>query len=340
MTTGAVVIQTSNLSRCFGSTTAVDSLSLAVHQGEIFGLVGPDGAGKTTTIRLLAAIMDPSSGVAQVAGCDTRRQAAAVKRHIGYMAQQFNLYGDLSVQENLNFYADIFGVRGQARRERRERLLRFARLTEFADRRASVLSGGMKKKLALACALIHQPEILYLDEPTTGVDPISRREFWDILSELHVQGVTILVSTPYMDEAERCSRVGLMYQGRLVICAPPERIKQQVAGELVELRPLPAGAAAQAGVSPLRRAGLLAAALPGVLETHTHGDTLHLVVDDARLRTPQIEAALAAQGIAAGPMRLTQPNMEQAFMSLIQRQEGIASTGQRVTRNSSSRYQP
>jgi ABC-2 type transport system ATP-binding protein len=323
MNSDQIIIQTHKLTRRFGSVLAVDGLDLAVQYGEIFGLVGPDGAGKTTAIRMLAAIMDPSSGRASVAGFDTARQPTAIKRRIGYMAQQFNLYGDLSVQENLDFYADIFGVRGRQRRERRERLLRFARLTEFSTRRAGALSGGMKKKLALACALIHQPEILYLDEPTTGVDPVSRREFWDILSDLHVQGVTILVSTPYMDEAERCSRVGLMYSGRLVMCAAPERIKQEVKGELVELRPVSVADGAPAGIGLLRRADIVTASLPGVLEVQTYGDLLHIFVDNAALRMPQMEVALAAQGIAAAAMRPTRPRMEEAFTSLIRRQENV-----------------
>ena len=350
------VIETRQLSRRFGKVLAVDGLDLAVERGEIFGLVGPDGAGKTTTLRMLAAIMDPSAGSATVAGYDTVRQAAAIKQRIGYMAQQFNLYGDLSVQENLDFYADIFGVRGRQRRERQQRLLHFARLTEFSKRRAGALSGGMKKKLALACALIHQPEILYLDEPTTGVDPVSRREFWDILAELHVQGVTIVISTPYMDEAERCSRVGLLYAGRLVMCDTPERIKRQVGGELVELRPAAIAARAQPGfgaanpsglesaasdgldairpegfdlaaavsaIGLLRRAAAITASLPGVLEIQTYGDLLHLFIDDAALRMPQIAAALADHGLAVASMRPIQPHMEEAFMSLIQRQESV-----------------
>ena len=201
---------------------AVENLSLDIKKGEIFGLVGPDGAGKTTTLRMLAAIMDPTEGNATVAGYDLRKQPEAIKGHIGYMAQQFALYGDLSVLENISFFADVFGVRGKVRRERIEQLLNFARLTEFANRRGGQLSGGMKKKLGLACALIHAPAILYLDEPTTGVDPVSRREFWDILAGLHVNNTTILVSTPYMDEAERCSRVGLMYNGRLVEAGDPQ----------------------------------------------------------------------------------------------------------------------
>jgi ABC-2 type transport system ATP-binding protein len=315
------VIQTDHLTRRFGHLTAVDSLTFSVQKGEIFGLVGPDGAGKTTALRMLAAIMDPSDGSATVAGFDTVKQAEAIKRRIGYMAQQFNLYGDLSVLENLDFYADVFGVRGRERKERTERLLRFARLTQFTRRRAANLSGGMKKKLALACSLIHQPAILFLDEPTTGVDPISRREFWDILSELHVDGVSILVSTPYMDEAERCSRVGLMYQGRLVVCDTPERIKQLVHGDLIELRPLSADPASPSGIGLLRRSEAIAISLPGVLEVQTYGDLLHIFVDDAPERMPQIEQALAAQAIRAADLRRAPARMEEAFMSLIRERQ-------------------
>jgi ABC-2 type transport system ATP-binding protein len=311
-----VIIKTENLTRKFGSLVAVDGLNLEIKQGEIFGLVGPDGAGKTTTIRMLAAIMDPSAGSASVAGFDTVKQAEAIKQRIGYMAQQFNLYADLSVQENLDFFADIFGVRGRERQERIAQLLHFARLTEFTNRRGAHLSGGMKKKLALTCSLIHRPEILYLDEPTTGVDPVSRREFWDILSELHIAGVTILVSTPYMDEAERCSRVGLMYQGRLIVCDTPKRVKGLVEGELIEVRPV----AEETGIGLIRRAEATLAVLPGVLEVQTYGDLLHIFVDDAARRMPQVEEALAAQRIHAQGLRQTQARMEEAFISLIRRQ--------------------
>jgi ABC-2 type transport system ATP-binding protein len=311
------VIKIENLTRKFRDLVAVDSLNLEIQGGEIFGLVGPDGAGKTTTIRMLAAIMDPSDGHASVAGYDTVKEAEAIKHRIGYMAQQFNLYGDLSVRENLDFFADIFGVRGQQRRERLAQLLRFARLTEFTNRRAANLSGGMKKKLALACSLIHQPEILFLDEPTTGVDPVSRREFWDILSDLHLQGVTILVSTPYMDEAERCSRVGLMYQGKLIVIDTPDRIKGLIEGELVEVRPV----ADEWGVGLMRHAEKALAALPGILEVQTYGDLLHIFVDNADQRMPQIEEALAAQSIQAEGLRRTHARMEEAFISLIRRQE-------------------
>jgi ABC-2 type transport system ATP-binding protein len=303
------VIETKNLTRSFKSLTAVDGLNLSVRRGEIVGLVGPDGSGKTTTIRMLCAIMDPTGGSAQVAGFDTVSEPEQIKRRIGYMAQRLNLYGDLSVVENLDFFADVFQVRGRERRERKERLLRFAQLTEFRSRRAAHLSGGMQKKLALACTLIHQPEIILLDEPTTGVDPVSRREFWDILTELHLQGITIFVSTPYMDEAERCSRVALMYQGRIIVCDEPESIKGLVAGDLAELRP-----------SDLRLAEEIVAAVAGVLEVQTYGDLLHVFVDDLAVRQASLVNALKAADIRVIDLRQTRPRMEEAFISLVRRQ--------------------
>ncbi len=302
-------IETRGLTRVFGAARAVDGLDLRIERGELFGLVGPDGAGKTTTLRLLAAIMDPTAGWARVAGFDTRRQTEAIKRHIGYMSQQFSLYGDLSVWENLNFFADVFGVRGHVRAERIDRLLDFANLKPFRDRRAMHLSGGMQKKLALACTLVHQPHIVLLDEPTTGVDPVSRREFWDILTELHIAGATIVVSTPYMDEAERCTRVGLLHQGRLIVCDTPERIQAMVEGELIALRP----------ANVLRAAAELAA-VPGVRETQVYGDRVHVFVDDAGARMGEIARHLEMAGIAFTDLQREQPRMEQAFISLIARQ--------------------
>jgi ABC-2 type transport system ATP-binding protein len=316
------VIETGGLTRRFKDLTAVDGLDLAVRRGEIFGLVGPDGAGKTTTIRMLCAIMAPTAGWARVAGFDSVREAEAIKRRIGYMAQRFNLYGDLSVVENLDFFADVFQVRGRERRAAKERLLEFAGLTEFQRRRAAHLSGGMQKKLALACTLIHQPEVILLDEPTTGVDPVSRRDFWDILTELHLQGITILVSTPYMDEAERCSRVGLMYQGRLIVQDVPERIKGLVGGELLELRP-----GGEAGAA-LRLAQGILAGQEGVLEVQTYGDLLHVLVDSARRRQDALLEAMHQAGIEVASLRQTRPRMEEAFISLVQRQmEGQAGQG-------------
>ncbi len=302
------VIETDNLTKRFKHVTAVDGLDLSIQRGEIFGLLGPDGAGKTTTIRMLCAIMDPTEGSARVAGFDTVKEPEEIKKRIGYMPQQFSLYGDLTVLENLVFFADIFEVERAERERRIARLLEFARLTEFQDRRAAHLSGGMQKKLALACTLIHQPQILFLDEPTTGVDPVSRREFWDILTELHLQGVTLFVSTPYMDEAERCSRVGLMFEGSLVVCDVPERIKSLVEGELLELRP-----------DRLREAARLIEGLPGVLEVQTYGDLLHIFVDRIDRRAPEIRQALTEAGIGVHSLRQTRPRMEEAFISLIRK---------------------
>ncbi|MGA9350000.1 MAG: ATP-binding cassette domain-containing protein [Anaerolineae bacterium] len=305
-----IIIETSNLTKRFKATVAVDGLNLAVKRSEIFGLVGPDGAGKTTTIRLLTGIMAPTEGVATVAGYDTVKQAEEIKKRIGYMAQRFNLYGDLSVVENLCFFADVFEVGRQEREERLVQLLKFAGLTEFRSRRAMHLSGGMQKKLALAGTLIHRPEILFLDEPTTGIDPVSRREFWDILLDLHLQGITILVSTPYMDEAERCSRVGLMYQGRLIVCDEPESIKELVSGDLIEIRP-----------TNLRQASEALADLKGVLEIQTYGDLLHVFVDNAPRRIAELEGHLSARGVGVKSLRQTRPRMEEAFISLIRKWE-------------------
>ncbi len=303
------VIVTQNLTRRFNKLVAVDGLNLTVHRGEIFGLVGPDGAGKTTTIRMLCAILNPSEGRAWVAGFDTVTAPEQIKRRIGYMAQRFNLYGDLSVTENLDFFADIFQVNRKERRERKERLLQFAGLAEFRQRRAAHLSGGMQKKLALACTLIHQPEIILLDEPTTGVDPVSRREFWDILTELHLQGITILVSTPYMDEAERCSRVGLMHQGKMVVCDTPQRIKELMVGGLLEIR-----------ACDLRRAQEAVAHLEGVLEVQTYGDLLHVFVDSVATRQEFLKDALVAANVPVSSIRPVRPRMEEAVISLIRKQ--------------------
>lgn len=311
------IIETEGLAKRFRQTVAVDGLNLRVRRGEIFGLVGPDGAGKTTTIRMLCAVMDPSAGRARVAGLDTVAGAEQIKRRIGYMAQKFNLYGDLSVEENLDFFADIFQVPAKVRRERKERLLQFARLTEFRRRRAAHLSGGMQKKLALACTLIHQPEIIFLDEPTTGVDPVSRREFWDILTELHLQGITIVVSTPYMDEAERCSRVGLIYRGRIIVCDTPEQIKSLVQGDLLEIR-----------TSDLRRAEKVIRSLDGMLEVQTYGDLIHVFVDSAQIREVAIRSALAGAGIGVVGVRAIRPRMEEAFISLVKRQGAEQNDGQ------------
>lgn len=303
-------IQTQDLTRDFKSTRAVDRLSLEIQAGELFGLVGPDGAGKTTTLRLLAGLLDISEGSATVAGFDLAKHPEAIKTKIGYMAQQFSLYAELSVLENLIFFADLYDVPKEQIKERVERLLAFAGLVEFTSRRAAYLSGGMQKKLALACTLIHQPPILLLDEPTTGVDPISRREFWNILTELHLEGTTILVSTPYMDEADRCSKVGLMYEGRLIIYASPELIRSQIKGELIELFP-----------GNLHVAFPIIQSLPGVIEVQTYGESLHILIDPAVYNLDELKAELHRCNITHQGIRLAHPRMEEAFISIVRQQE-------------------
>src|SRR5712692_1620569 len=229
------IIKTTELTRRFGDLTAVDRLSLEVARGEIFGLVGPDGAGKTTTLRLLCALMDPTSGQAWVAGHDVAREPQAVKDRIGYMAQRFGLYTDLSVDENMDFYADLFGVTSADRTKMIPDLLRMTRMEPFRARRTGLLSGGMKQKLALMCTLLHRPEILFLDEPTNGVDPVSRRDFWAILYELVKEGMTVFITTAYLDEAERCNRVGLLDRGRLIRLDTPDGMRQNLEEECFEV---------------------------------------------------------------------------------------------------------
>ena len=221
------IIETRDLTRRFGQLTAVDHLNLTVAPGEIFGLVGPDGAGKTTTLRLLCGLMNPTEGSARVAGCDVVKESQKVKDQIGYMAQRFGLYVDLTVQENMDFYADLFDITGAVRDRMTVELLRMTRMEEFRGRQAGRLSGGMKQKLALMCTLLHRPRILFLDEPTNGVDPVSRRDFWAILYQLLKDGTTIFMTTAYLDEAARVNRVGLMYRGKLIRCAPPEELRRE-----------------------------------------------------------------------------------------------------------------
>jgi ABC-2 type transport system ATP-binding protein len=304
------IIETEGLTRDYKSTRAVDALDLAIHPGELFGLVGPDGAGKTTTLRLLAGLLNITDGSATIAGFDLKSQPEDIKALIGYMAQQFSLYAELTVLENLKFFAEIYDVPKDKLAGRTAQLLKFAGLTEFIDRRAAHLSGGMQKKLALACTLIHQPDILLLDEPTTGVDPISRREFWNILTDLHLEGTTILVSTPYMDEADRCSRVGLMYAGEIVICDTPKSIRGRIQAELIELYP-----------QDWQSAHELIETLPGVFEVQTYGESLHILVDSGEKRLPQIEEALIKREIVYQSARIAPTRMEEAFISLIRQMD-------------------
>lgn len=302
------IIRTEALSRSFKAHPAVTSLDLHIQPGELFGLVGPDGAGKTTTLRLLAGLLGITSGSAEVAGFDLARDAEKIKPRIGYMAQQFSLYSELTVRENLAFFAEIYDVDPAVLEKRQSELLAFAGLTDFTDRRAGHLSGGMQKKLALACTLIHRPDILLLDEPTTGVDPVSRREFWRILTDLHLKGTTIVCSTPYMDEADRCSRVGLMYAGRMITCDTPRRIRSQIDGEWIEMQPEDARAASQ-----------FLEQQADIQEIQTYGKLLQVRVESAGKQIPRLQRQLQKQGLTVSGLRVAPTRMEQAFISLIRR---------------------
>jgi ABC-2 type transport system ATP-binding protein len=293
-----------------GPVTAVNGVRLQVRQGETFGLIGPDGAGKTTTIRVILGLLTRTAGESSILGYDSMRDTYAIRERVGYIAQQFTLPPDMTVMENMRFFADVQGVSRRDQRQRIPELLDFAGLSRFTGRLAGRLSGGMKKKLALACSLIHRPQVVMLDEPTLGVDPVSRREFWDLLSTLRVEkAVTIFVCTPYMDEAERCTRVGLMYGGQLIARDTPQAVKRLVPGRLIEFAP-----------SDLERAVPLVAALEGVTEVQTYGQMLHVFVDEAGRRQPEISAALASQGITCTGMREIESRMEEAFISLVRKQ--------------------
>jgi ABC-2 type transport system ATP-binding protein len=298
-------IRACDLTRRFGDCAAVDQLTLTVKQGEIFGLVGPDGAGKTTTMRLLTGILAPTSGDAWVEDFHIVKDADPLKDHIGYMSQRFGLYPDLTVLENIDFYADLYGVSRKGRSERVERLLAFSNLTPFKRRRAGDLSGGMKQKLGLACALVHTPRVLFLDEPTNGVDPVSRRDFWRILYQLLQEQVTIFVSTAYLDEAERCGRIGLMHQGHLLACDTVAGVKQLLKGTLLELR----CPSIRRAATLLREAQLGSVAL--------FGDRLHVLVPDADAGRRAVEAALSAAAISCLELRVTEPSLEDVFMSAL-----------------------
>ncbi len=308
---GEFAISTTGLVKRFkfrkGWITAIDDLSLQVGPGETYGLIGPDGAGKTTTIRVVLGLLTRTRGESSILGLDSMRDTYEIRERIGYIAQQFVLPADLTVLENMRFFAKIQGVEPDQQKRRIPELLAFADLTDFTNRLAGQLSGGMKKKLALACSLIHEPQVVLLDEPTLGVDPVSRREFWNLLGNLRVEkGVTVFVCTPYMDEAERCTRVGLMYAGRLIADDAPAQIKKMVTGELLEVTP-----------SDFISARRLVASLEGIRELQTYGDKLHVFVDDASRRKPEIAAALAAHGIQHDEIRRIEVRMEEAFISLI-----------------------
>jgi len=309
------VIRASGLTKAFGNNTAVDHLDLEIGRGELFGLVGPDGAGKTTTMRLLTTVMEPTSGEAFVAGHSVTSEGERIKEKIGYMSQRFGLYEDLTVMENILFYADIYDVSEEERPSRIERLLSFSNLTPFKDRLAGKLSGGMKQKLGLACALIHTPEVLFLDEPTNGVDPVSRRDFWKILYDLLKENVTIFVSTAYLDEAERCSRIGLMHKGRLLITDEPVNIKKGLGKPMVEI-----------WLDDPRGAAIVVRAEKGVANVNVYGDRIHVMLDSEEALPGALDALKKAD-MDIRDYRRALPSIEDVFISMIEGSPSAGSAG-------------
>jgi ABC-2 type transport system ATP-binding protein len=298
------IIRATGLTRRFGEVTAVDHLSLEITKGEIFGLVGPDGAGKTTTLRLLCGLMDPTEGEAWVAGHNVARDPEAVKDQIGYMAQRFGLYGDLTVDENMNFYADLFGISKTERARLLPDLLRMTRMEPFRSRPAANLSGGMKQKLALICTLLHHPQVLFLDEPTNGVDPVSRRDFWAILYQLVRDGLTVFVTTAYLDEAERCNRVGLMNQGRMIQCESPRELKHSLREICYEVQ-----------APDQRKAREFLQSQPGVLSVEPAGAKLHLFL------SPEVSPERLKDAVGASEFRVIVPSLEDVFIGLVRKSE-------------------
>jgi len=300
------VVSLRGLTRSFGEETAVDGLTLDVASGELFGLVGPDGAGKTTTLRMLAGVLPPSAGQGIVCGVDVARDPEGAKPHIAYMSQQFGLYQELTVRENIHFYADLYRVPKADRPERLERLYAFSNLGPFEDRLAGNLSGGMKQKLSLCCALIHQPEVLLLDEPTFGVDPISRRDLWLILHEMVEDGVTVLVSTSYLDEAERCDRVALLNGGKILALDTPQRLLTLLPGEVASVQipnPRPAR-------DHIRK-------LPGVISTALFGNSVHALLTDGVEAKDRLAAALEEAGLKPTSIKIVEPSLEDVFLHLV-----------------------
>ena len=291
------------INKRFGATTAVNDLSLTVQRNEMFGLIGPDGAGKTTTIRLMCGLVQPDRGTARVLGLDPVRDHRTLTASVGYLSQRFSLYGDLSIDENIAFFAEIHGLRDY--RARRDRLLDMTQLTPFRSRLAERLSGGMKQKLALACTLVHEPALIVLDEPTTGVDPVSRREFWKLLSEFLSQGVTIVMATPYLDEAERCARVALLHEGRLLALDRPDVLRDTLHGTLFEVI-----------ASDHRRLPEVLRAVPGVVDVQMFGERAHVRVDPAvATSAAAIVSRAAAAGLEATSVRPIATSLEDVFIA-------------------------
>lgn len=306
-----LAIDVSGLGKSFGAIHAVQGVDLQVPDGKIFGLIGPDGAGKTTTIRMLVGIMTPTSGGGKVLGHDLLKQAEQIKQDIGYMSQRFSLYADLTVAENIDYFSEIYSVPHSERKSREEQMMEFSRLGPFKDRLAGNLSGGMKQKLALACTLMHQPRLLFLDEPTTGVDPVSRRDFWKILYQLVAEGMTIFVSTPYMDEAERCSSIALMDRGRILEVDSPENLRKSLKTNILEVQ-----------AEPQREAWTALEKVPELQGVQVFGDRLHARAADARTGIEAIRKACSDAGINLEDVKQIEPGLEDVFVSIIESERG------------------
>jgi len=300
------IIEIQNLSKKYDGITAVDNLNLTVNTGELFGLVGPDGAGKTTLVRILCGILPFDSGSFSVFGMDGKKQRNKIKNRIGYLSQKFSLYGDLTIDENVRFFAMVHNVKGF--KNKKDVLLEKMGISKFGNRLAEQLSGGMKQKLALACTLIHSPDILILDEPTTGVDPVSRREFWSVLSELKKEGITTFVTTPYMDEAERCDRVAFMYKGNVLLCDYPGIIKDDFDKKVLEVV-----------CSPIRKAFNHFQTVKTVENIHMFGDRLHLIFDEDKMSQEDIKRELTNSDCTVQTMRYVSPSLENIFIMEMER---------------------
>lgn len=307
------MIEVQNLTKRFGHFTAVDDVSFSVGKGAIFGFLGPNGSGKSTVIRMLCGILAPSGGQARIAGHDVARETEQLKGTIGYMSQKFSLYDELTVKENLRFYGRLYGMKGTALRQRMDELIALTHLDPYLDRRAALLSGGWRQRLAMACCLMHQPSVLFLDEPTAGIDPVARRELWDLLFEFSSQGITLFVTTHYMDEAERCSHVGYIYLSKLIVCGEPDDLKQLPAVN-------PAGARrvdvtcdhVTVGLQAVRR-------LPGVRSATVFGQSMHLLLD-AGVSDAAITQRLAGANIHGVDIRPIAPSLEDVFVTLTARE--------------------
>jgi len=317
-----IAVSVRELARRFGDFVAVNRVSFDVAEGEVFGFLGPNGAGKSTTIRMLCGLLAPTSGGGTVAGFDIRTQAEAIKAHIGYMSQRFSLYEDLTVDENIAFYAGIYGVPREKRQERAEWAVAMAGLGEHRKTRTGLLATGWKQRLALGCAVLHEPRILFLDEPTSGVDPMSRRRFWDLIYELSGRGVTVFVSTHYMDEAEYCDRLGLIYRGELIAIGPPAVLKRELmADQILEVE----CREPQAAMIEIEK-------IPEVKEVALFGKGLHAVVADAGAAALAIRALLSAKGFGPAAVERIAPSLEDVFVSLIEARDRAEGAQEKVGR--------